>query len=267
MRHENNGLAAGFPDALDVAVEVLAGQGVQRGEGFVHEQHAGVGGQSSGEGDALLHAAREFMNVGAFEFFQSNEVEVVFGNLLAFLGIQARLEPEAEEDIAHDIQPREKRVLLEHDHAVATGAGDVFAVGQNLSTVRLVEAGDEVQERRLAAAAGADEAEEFTLADFHTHIVECENLAALGGEGLRDIIRLDAFGGCVGEFVFEAHRDGFFMAAREGFSNPRGRAGNRLRAHAEEMLQTARPRSLCSDQGASKPHRRVFGKSHGGLWR
>ena len=73
-------------------------------------------------------------------------------------------------------------MLLEHHHAVASGAGDVFAIRQNLSTVRLVEAGDEVQKRGLAAAAGADEADEFPFANFHAHIVEGENLATLGGE-------------------------------------------------------------------------------------
>ena len=158
-------------------------------------------------------------------------------------------------------------MLLEHDHAVAARSGDVYPVRQNLPAVWLVEAGDEVQERGLAAPAGADEADEFPFADFQAHIVEGENLAALGGEGLRDIIGLDALGGCISEFVFEAHRDGFFMAAREGFSDRRGRAGSQLRARAGERLQMARPRSLCSDQGGSKPHRRVFEKSHGGLWR
>src|ERR1043165_6620958 len=53
---EDNGLPPFLPDALDVAVKLLAGQGIEGGEWFVHEQDARVRRERPGERDALFHA-------------------------------------------------------------------------------------------------------------------------------------------------------------------------------------------------------------------
>ena len=45
---EEDRLPALRPDPLEVAVELLAGHGVERAEGLVHEEHAGVRGEGSG---------------------------------------------------------------------------------------------------------------------------------------------------------------------------------------------------------------------------
>ena len=65
VRHEDDRLAALRPDALDVAVELLARHRVERGERLVHQQHARVGRERAGQRDALLHAAGELVHVGA----------------------------------------------------------------------------------------------------------------------------------------------------------------------------------------------------------
>ena len=49
-----------FPDASDFLLQVAAGQGVERSERFVEQQHVGVHRQRTGQRNALPHAAGEF---------------------------------------------------------------------------------------------------------------------------------------------------------------------------------------------------------------
>ena len=62
-------------------------------------------------------------------------------------------------------QPGKQRVVLEHHAAVAAGTGDRLALHRRTSPRgRLLEAGDDAQQRRLAAARGADQADELAFA-------------------------------------------------------------------------------------------------------
>ena len=65
VRDEDDRLLAGLPDFLDVAVELLAGEGVERGERLVHEQDARIRREGAGERDALFHAAGELVDIRA----------------------------------------------------------------------------------------------------------------------------------------------------------------------------------------------------------
>ena len=60
---EDDGFFADGPDFLDVAVELLAGQGVEGGEGLVHEEDAGIRGEGAREGGALFHAAGKLVDI------------------------------------------------------------------------------------------------------------------------------------------------------------------------------------------------------------
>ena len=48
-------------DALELLVQEVARDRVERGEGLVHEEHRPVLSQGAGQGDALPHAARELV--------------------------------------------------------------------------------------------------------------------------------------------------------------------------------------------------------------
>ena len=89
-------------------------------------------------------------------------------------------ELQRELDVAPHGQPREERGLLEHE-AGALGA-DVDAAGR-----RLVETGDEVEQRALAAARRAEQADELALRDVERHALERDHLLAAGAEHLRDV--------------------------------------------------------------------------------
>ena len=51
------------PDVLDVAVKLLARQRVERRERLVHQQHARIGRERARQRDALLHAARQLVDI------------------------------------------------------------------------------------------------------------------------------------------------------------------------------------------------------------
>src|SRR4051794_10372828 len=64
---EDNRLMTRGPDALDVAVKLLAGEGVERGERLVHEQDPRIWRERAGECDALLHATGKLVDVCFFK--------------------------------------------------------------------------------------------------------------------------------------------------------------------------------------------------------
>ena len=67
VRDEDDRLARGAPDALDLALQDLARLRVERGERLVHQQHGGIGRQRARDGAALAHAARELVRVAVLE--------------------------------------------------------------------------------------------------------------------------------------------------------------------------------------------------------
>ena len=46
------------PDLLDQQVHLVAGEGIERAERLVHQEHGGIERQRTHDGGALLHAAR-----------------------------------------------------------------------------------------------------------------------------------------------------------------------------------------------------------------
>src|SRR5256886_16746408 len=75
MRDKDNGLAPRFPDLLNVAVKLLAGERIECGEWLVHEKHARIRRKCARQGDALLHSTGELVNVRVFEPAQANRSE------------------------------------------------------------------------------------------------------------------------------------------------------------------------------------------------
>ena len=95
-----------------------------------------------------------------------------------------------ERDVARDVEPRERRVFLEHDaDAVRRLACDRRAFELDGALRGRRETGDQFEQRRLAAAGGTDDGEEFALPD-----VEVDRADRMQGrrraprhEGLADV--------------------------------------------------------------------------------
>ena len=116
-------------------------QGVERGEGLVHEQDVGVVRQGAGEADALLHAARELVRIALRPLRQPDLFKRDHGALGACL-LRFAGEHEAEGRVLHHAQVRhERKGLKHHAHVLAPkitqlGVGharDVAAIDQHLA--------------------------------------------------------------------------------------------------------------------------------------
>ena len=125
-------------------LHVGADQGVEGREGFVHEQDLGVGGESPGEPDPLLHAARELRGVMVLESGQPDPVQPLAALLLGLpdghsLDREAvggvlrhrlvHVQPESLEHHRHLVAPELDELLLGHREDVPTVDHDPSGCG------------------------------------------------------------------------------------------------------------------------------------------
>ena len=83
---------------------------------------------------------------------------------------------------------RKQRVALEHHvdrPPVGRHAGKVRAVEQDAALVRRLEAGEQAQQRGLAAAGGTEQREELALVDVERQAVDRGEVAEALGDGAR----------------------------------------------------------------------------------
>jgi hypothetical protein len=87
MRDEYDRLFARLPDFLNVSVKLFACQRIEGSEWFVHQQHSRVRRERTGERNALLHAARELMNVRVHEPFQADQFQIKLSYFATLFGL------------------------------------------------------------------------------------------------------------------------------------------------------------------------------------
>ena len=83
--------------------------------------------------------------------------------------------------------------MLEHEADLALlhrDAGGVLAVHDDAAGVGRLQPGDDAQQRRLAAARGAEQRDQFAVADVERHVAQ----RAEGVELLAEVADLDAHG-------------------------------------------------------------------------
>ena len=190
VRDEDDGGAEDFPDFQQFILQVAPRQGIQRAERFIHQHDGRIEGQHAGDGHALAHAAGQVFRVAGTEFRQAQHAQQHVDSFLD-LGWRLAGDFQAESDIALDGHPREQRVFLEYHAAVGTGLGDQLAAGQDLAGSRLREAGDGVQEGRLAAAGRPQQADELAAGDFQVDVFQGDDVGAARGEDFIDCIDID----------------------------------------------------------------------------
>ena len=113
VRDEKGGLALASDDLGNVLRDEKAGLVVERGEGFIQEEHVGVEGEGADERGALPHAARKLRRIALQKFSEP----VLFGERscpLQRFAIEPVLHFEGQADIFFDRAPREELVALEH---------------------------------------------------------------------------------------------------------------------------------------------------------
>ena len=169
---------------LDLVAQAHAHARIERGERLVQQQQRGRGGERAGERHALLLPARQLGRILGALLGHADQLQQLAPR--ARRSARAALAPvdEAVADVLRHGQVGEQRVGLEDDAEVAlrrrqmrhVAAGDLDAAG-----VLRLEPGDHAQQRGLAAARGAEEADELALLHLQRDVVERgEGAEALG---------------------------------------------------------------------------------------
>ena len=124
------------PDALQFALQAAARECVQCAKRLVEQQHAGAVNQPSCDRHALRHAPRKLMRIGMLETAQTDQFDVLGDRPPLLRRIKARV-AQRHADVLLDIQPGKQPMLLEHDAARETGAGN----GLSIEPYRSIEFG------------------------------------------------------------------------------------------------------------------------------
>ena len=109
----------------------------------------------------------------------------------------------------------ERVVLKDEAHAAPLGRelGHVVVPEEDLSFGRRLQAADEVERGALAAAGGAEQADELAVGDLKGHVVDGDDLALVlfvaAGESFREVFQYD-FHSISTCFVFSCARESAF---------------------------------------------------------
>ena len=141
-------------DAPDLVAQPGAHLGVEGGEGFVEQEHAGPRHEGTREGDPLLLPAAELVGVALAVLAEAHQVQRLLGPAAAILR-RDLAHPQPELDVLHHGQVWEEGVLLEH-HAEVTpigrDTGHVLVRDVDGARGDLLEAGEAPERGGLAAA-------------------------------------------------------------------------------------------------------------------
>ncbi len=133
-----------------------------------------------------------WLGIALLESFETDELDEACDGLAdGVFGV--RMEFEAEGDVLLHCEPGEERIVLKDHAAAGTWRLHGCAVDSNASLFRLFETGGELQDRRLAAARGTEQANELLRGDRECDLLERKQLPRLLFEqvGLGYILKFD----------------------------------------------------------------------------
>src|SRR5437660_1274683 len=164
-------------------MQAVACQGIQRTEGFIHEQDGRINGQRSCDGHTLAHAARELVHVAALEALQVHQFNETPGFGCPFPGREASL-TQTKLDIVLDIQPGKKSRFLKEQDTISARSAYFAPVGPDGTAAGCFQAGDDAEQGGLATAARPEQAHELACRNIDVHRVQRLNGAGASGKGL-----------------------------------------------------------------------------------
>ena len=171
--HEEHRGVGRLPQAEQLLLQDDLRLRVDRSERFVHQEVFGSGEKRTGQADALAHPDRELVWVGVTELRETEALDEGLGALVTFPASDAR-RLQTERHVVEHVHPLVDAVLLEDERrAGIVVEGDATRRGRH-------ESGDDFEQRRLAAAARSDDADELARPDRERHVVEGGRGAAPG---------------------------------------------------------------------------------------
>ena len=161
--------------------QLLPNLRVHRAERFIQQQHTRLGCQRTGDGDALTLTTGELMRKAFLQSAQAEQLDQ-FRHACFDVHLLPLLDLEAERDVLEHAHVSEQGVALEHKTDVALLHGhviDPLPPNKNVSFRRHFQPGNHPQHRRLAAAAGTEQANQLSVVDREVHVVDGGNFAEL----------------------------------------------------------------------------------------
>ena len=172
VRHVQHGEAEPVEERAQVVEEPFPQRAVERAERLVQEQRGRLGREGTGERDALLLASGQRLNGAVAGVGEADELEQLLDPPLD-LAPRTPLHSEPKRDVAGDIAVREEHVVLEHEAdmtQVGREAAEVALVEHHPTARRGLETGYDAQERRLAAAARAEQRQRLARSDLDRRV-------------------------------------------------------------------------------------------------
>ena len=158
MRHEDDRAALAKPDALQLEVQLVARERIERAERFVHQKKVWCARQCAGDCRPLTHAAGELARPGALESGDSDEA-AEFARLAEPLGFRQPAKAQRQRNVALDREPGKQVRVLKHDAELLERVGIAAVVPPQLaladsdrSRAGPDKARDHAQDRRLPAS-------------------------------------------------------------------------------------------------------------------
>ena len=140
---------------------------VERAERLVEEEDFRFGDQRPGDGDPLLLAATQLADAACEQMAQVDLLRHGL-DLAANRLLVVALQGQPELDVLAHVEEWEERIVLPDQPGAALvhrHVADVVAAQQQRAFVRPLEAGDDPEQRRLAAAARAHDRDELAALD------------------------------------------------------------------------------------------------------
>ena len=170
----DHGVTEVLVQPLDLDAQFRAQFGVEVGQRLVEQEHVDIAHQRPPDRNALALTAGQGRRLAVEKRFDLQDLGGsgdAFGDFR--LGDAGHLQPEGE--IAARRHLRIERIGLEHhgDAAVLRLLpGDVLSLDDDLAAGDGDEPGNRIQKRRLAAAGGAEQHQEFALGDLQVHVLD-----------------------------------------------------------------------------------------------
>src|SRR5579859_4985681 len=135
MGYKQDRLVGRRPDGLKLSMQSITGQGIQRPEWLIHEQHRRVNCQRPRDSDPLAHSAGELMDITLFKAVQMHSLNETSSNRSPLPGWDTSL-TQAEFNIVLDIQPGKERRFLEEQHPISAWTAHFLSIGPDCPTTR-----------------------------------------------------------------------------------------------------------------------------------
>ena len=194
----NGGDAEPLLQGADLVTHRQTDASVEVGQWLVEQKDVRIDRQGPPERDTLALATGQLRRLAGAEPFETEEgfhLGDTGGDCLA----PPPLEAKAIANVARSGHVRPESVGLEHHgHAAFVGrqAGDVAIPDMDAASAREGEAGDGAKKRRLAAARGAEQGDELTLADREVDTFEHPRPAVAGVDAAKVEVGVVAHSSC-----------------------------------------------------------------------